>query len=166
MAETRKWQAWLAEHGPPLLLLARQRVRNVADAEDVVQEAFLRFWHSRHNARDPVAYLYACTRSHCLDWLRDRQRRARREEVAARKEPAAAPDFFAAIECDERRRLIEEALGALPHEQREVVIMKLWGNLSFAQIGQALSVPANTAASRYRYALEKLRHPLAQEPTT
>ena len=44
--------------------------------------------------------------------------------------------------------------------------MKLWGNLSFAQIGEALSVPANTAASRYRYALEKLRHPLAQEPTT
>ena len=81
-------------------------------------------------------------------------------------ELAAAPDLFTAIECDERRRLIEEALGSLPHEQREVVIMKLWGNLSFAQIGEALSVPANTAASRYRYALEKLRHPLAQEPTT
>lgn len=166
MADTRNWQTWLAEHGPPLLLLARQRVHGLADAEDIVQEAFVRFWHSRHTARDPVAYLYACTRSRCLDWLRDRQRRTRREEAVARARHVAAPDLFAAIECDERRQLIEEALRSLPHEQREVVIMKLWGNLSFAQIGQALCIPANTAASRYRYALEKLRQPLAQEPTT
>ena len=76
------------------LLLARQWVHSAADAEDIVQEAFLRFWHSRHTARDPVAYLYACTRSHCLDWLRDRHRRVRREEAAARKEQAVAPDLF------------------------------------------------------------------------
>ena len=57
------WTAWLDAHGPALVLFARQRVPGRADAEDVVQEAFLRFWRSRQRAVDPAAYLFACVRS-------------------------------------------------------------------------------------------------------
>lgn len=56
MANTDEWKAWLDEHGAALLLFARQHVRSMADAEDVLQEAFVRFWRSRHRARDPLAY--------------------------------------------------------------------------------------------------------------
>jgi RNA polymerase sigma-70 factor (ECF subfamily) len=66
---------------------------------------------------------------------------------------------------DERRRLIESALGQLPVAQREVLVMKVWGGLTFPQIAAALDVPADTAASRYRYALAKLREQLAEEPS-
>jgi len=58
-----QWTVWLEEHGPALVLLARQWVARHADAEDVVQEAFVRFWRSRQRAADPAAYLYACVKN-------------------------------------------------------------------------------------------------------
>ena len=164
MAEAGEWSQWLRRHGPAMLLLARQLVPSRADAEDVLQEAFVRFWSARHRAADPVAYLFACVRSAALDWRRGSQRRGRREEAAAQATPTAAePHFAAGLEHEERRAAVEAALAGLPENQREVVVMKLWARLTFPQIGQALGVPADTAASRYRYALEKLRGRLAEE---
>ncbi len=162
---TVPWTGWLDEHGPAMILLARQYVPCRADAEDIVQEAFVRFWRRRDRAGDAVAYLYACVRSYALEWLRGRQRRHRREEVAARTESVTDEEpFVGAAEHAERRRAIEDSLGELPESQREVVVMKIWGGLTFPQIADALGIPANTAASRYRYALEKLREQLAEEP--
>jgi len=53
--------------------------------------------------------------------------------------------------------LVQDALNRLPANQRAVVTLKIWGGLTFAEIGAALDIPPNTAASRYRYALEDLR---------
>jgi RNA polymerase sigma-70 factor (ECF subfamily) len=163
MADGRDdWAVWLDQHGPTLVLLARQWAVSRTDAEDVVQEAFVRFWRSRQRATDPAAYLYACVKHCALDWQRGLIRRVRREEAAARSESEA---FFAGpLERDERRAAIENALTGLPQEQREVLVMKIWGGLSFPQIAEALEISANTAASRYRYALTKLRQQLAEEP--
>jgi len=164
MHDGRQWDEWLTRHGPAMLLLARQIVPARADAEDVVQEAFIRFWGARDRATDPVAYLFACVRSAALDWRRMGTRRGRREEAAARPEsPGDASLFEPAVERDERRAAIEMAVAALPEAQREVLVMKVWAKLSFPQIGLALGIPADTAASRYRYALAKLRGQLAEE---
>ena len=156
------WQAWFDQHGAALVLLARQWVPGRADAEDVVQEAFVRFWRSRHRVAEPAAYLYACVKHCALDWQRGRKRRSRREEAHAR--PEAETWFADALVQDERRAAVEAALGGLPEAQREVLVLKIWGGLSFPQIAAALRVPADTAASRYRYALAKLREQLAEEP--
>ncbi len=152
---------WLDGHGPALVLFARQWVSSRSAAEDVVQEAFIRFWRSRHRVEEPVAYLFATVKHCALDWQRDRSRRSRREEVAAR--PEREPLFASPLEQDERRAAIDAALGELPESQREVLVMKIWGELSFPQIAEALRISANTAASRYRYALAKLREQLAEE---
>ena len=155
------WAAWLARHGAGLVLFARQWAPSRADAEDVVQEAFVRFWRSRGRAEDPVAYLYACVR-HCgIDWTRASGRRVRREQASVRSDDAAM--LACSLEHNERRALIEAALSSLPDAQREVVVMKVWGGLTFPQIGAALDVSHDTAASRYRYAIAKLRGQLAQE---
>ncbi|WP_148595616.1 RNA polymerase sigma factor [Aquisphaera giovannonii] len=156
------WEAWLDRHGPTLVLLARQRVGSRADAEDVVQEAFVRFWRSRHRARDATAYLYMCVRRCALSWRRGRERRLRREEAAARQEAESLLEGPA--EREERRRAIEAMLGALPEAQREVLVMKVWGGLSFPQISEVLGISANTAASRHRYAMARLRARLTEEP--
>jgi RNA polymerase sigma-70 factor (ECF subfamily) len=156
-----EWATWLDRHGPALVLLARQRVASRADAEDVVQEAFVRFWRSRHRAADPVAFLYTCVRRCALDWQRARGRRSRREQIAAR--PEADSCFAGPAEQAERRAAVEGLLSGLPEEQREVIVMKIWGGLSFPQIAESLRIPANTAASRYRYALDKLRARSAEE---
>ncbi len=152
----------LRHHGPALVLWARQWVRTHADAEDVIQNAFLRFWRSRSNANDQRAYLFACVKTAALDWQRGNQRRIHREESAARPE-AEEPLFRTSLEQKERSAVIESALWQLPEDQRQVLILKIWGSLTFPQIAQTLEIPANTAASRYRYALDKLREVLAQE---
>jgi RNA polymerase sigma-70 factor, ECF subfamily len=157
-----QWTDWLDQHGAALVLLARQWVSSRADAEDVVQEAFIRFWRSRHRVAEPVAYLYSAVKHCALDWQRGQKRQSRREEVAARSE--GEPLFDAPLEQDERRATFDAALRNLPESQREVLVMKIWGGLSFPQIAEALRISANTAASRYRYALAKLREQLAEEP--
>jgi RNA polymerase sigma-70 factor (ECF subfamily) len=156
------WTAWLDARGPALVLFARQWVPAHADAEDVVQEAFLRFWRSRQRAADPAAYLFACVRRCALEWLRGERRRSRREEAAARQEGSDLTTLVGPIEQEERRLAIEAALGQLTPEQREVVILKIWGELNIPQIASALEVPVNTAASRYRYALARLRVSLSE----
>jgi RNA polymerase sigma-70 factor, ECF subfamily len=156
-----QWTEWLDRHGAALVLFARQWVSSRADAEDVVQEGFVHFWRSRHRAMDPVAYLYACVKHCVLDWRRGRSRQSRRERAVAR--PEAESLFAGPLEQDERRARVDAALRTLPEDQREVVVMKIWGGLSFPQIAGVLRISPHTAASRYRYALAKLREPLAEE---
>jgi RNA polymerase sigma-70 factor, ECF subfamily len=156
-----QWIVWLNQYGAALVLFARQWVSSRADAEDVVQEAFVRFWRKRHRVAEPAGYLYACVKHCALDWQRDRNRQSRREWGAARRE--GEPLFAGPLEQGERRAAIETALGNLVENQRTVLVMKIWGGLSFPQIGEALQIPANTAASRYRYALAKLREQIVEE---
>jgi len=157
-----RWTDWFEQHAAALILFARQWVPSRADAEDIVQEAFIRFWRSRHRVADPTAYLYACVRHCALDWQRSRKRQLRREEATAR--PEAETLFAGPLEHDERRTSIEAALRQLPEDQRQVLVLKIWGGLSFPQVAAALRISANTAASRYRYALAKLRKQLAEAP--
>jgi RNA polymerase sigma-70 factor (ECF subfamily) len=168
MTDGQQWTTWLRRHGPAMLLLARQLVPARTDAEDVVQEAFVRFWaamrRTTEQPTDPVAYLFTCVRSAAMDWRRGTHRRGLREHAAARPEaPADASLFTARLEHEERRSAIEAALSRLPENQREVLVLKVWAKLSFPQIARALGIPPDTAASRYRYALEKLRGQLAEE---
>src|SRR5262245_29600558 len=158
---TDEWSVWLDRHGPALVLLARQWSTCRADAEDIVQEAFVRFWRSRERVEDPAAFLFACVKHCALDSRRVRGRQLRREGAIAR--PEAEPLFAPSLEQDERRTAIESALRELPDSQAEVLVMKVWGGLTFQQIATALEISANTAASRYRYALARLREHLAEE---
>jgi RNA polymerase sigma-70 factor (ECF subfamily) len=160
--ENGTWKRWFEAHGPKLLLCARQWTRTLADAEDVLQEAFVRYWrHQRQLPGDPQALLITSIRRAALDQARRDARRAAREEKAeggledraAFFEPRAGDDA-------ERRREIEAALQRLPVEQREVLVLKIWNELTFEQIAETLGIPLNTAASRYRYALAALRKEL------
>ena len=156
-----QWTDWLDQHGPALVLFARQWVSSQADAEDVVQDAFVRFWRARDRVAEPAGYLYACVKHSALDRQRQRKRQARRDEAAAR--PEAETLFAVPQEDDERGVAVSAALRHLPEDQREVLVMKIWGDLSFPQIAEALRISTNTAASRYRYALIRLREQLVQE---
>jgi RNA polymerase sigma-70 factor (ECF subfamily) len=156
-----QWTVWLDQHGAALALFARQWVASRSDAEDVVQEAFIRFWRSRQRVSEPAAYLYACVKHCALDWRRGEKRQSNREQAKARHETETL--FTDPLEQDERQVAVEAALRSLPLAQREVLVMKIWGGLSFPQIAGALQVSSNTVASRYRYALARLREQLAEE---
>jgi RNA polymerase sigma-70 factor (ECF subfamily) len=151
------WRAWLDRHEAALLLLARQHLASREEAQDAVQDGFVRFWKSRQRARDPVGFLFACVRSAAVDLRRARTARRRRERAAD------VPLFTGPREIDDRRRVLEAALGRLPREQREVLVLKVWSELTFVQIALALGISANTAASRYRYGIARLQASLSPE---
>lgn len=153
-------ETWLREHGPRLVLMARQWVPCHADAEDIVQTAFVRFWKHAAAARDPVAYLYRTVRNTAMNHHRSTARRRQHEDTAAsqpsRREPMFA-DPAAHAEQAELSEQVAAALDTLPIEQREAVVMRLWGQLSFDAIGEATDTPPRTAQSRYRYGIDALR---------
>src|SRR5437867_4383802 len=154
IASHEDWKRCFSEIAPGLLLFARQWVHSPADAEDIVQEAFVKFWRRNHKI-DNRALLYATVRSIALDLIRRDSRRARREaEAVSGTEQSIEPQF--AFE-DESQRALAAAIDLLPHEQREVLVMKIWNELTFAEIASALEISQNTAASRYRYALSALK---------
>lgn len=151
------WKTCFTQLGPALLLFARRWTNCRADAEDIVQEAFVRFWRRQHSIENR-ALLYAAVRSAALDRLRKDQRRARREAAVAFDGAESVDPPFAARE--EGQQLLAAAVERLPDEQREVVILKIWNELTFAEIANILEISQNTAASRYRYALGALKKTL------
>jgi len=160
-------QSWLSEHGPRLVLMARQWVACHADAEDIVQTALIRSWKQAASARDPVAYLYRAVRNTAMNHHRSTARRRKHEAAAAnqptRREPMFA-DPAASAEQAELGEHITAALHTLPIDQREAVVMRVWGELSFDMIGQATDAPARTAQSRYRYGIKALRKAIKSNP--
>jgi RNA polymerase sigma-70 factor, ECF subfamily len=146
---------WLSEQAPRLLLFARQWVSCHADVEDVFHTAFVRFWQQRDRVRDPIPFLYACVRSTAMNWRRAGGRREKHERAAKPQRLFATnQDRLAEAETEEA---IERALSRLPAEQREVVVMRIWGELTFPQIGEVLSISSSTADTRYRAGLKRLR---------
>lgn len=154
------WQAWLAENGPRLRLIARHWARSDADADDILQEAFVRYWkHQRHLPGDPNALIVTSIRRAAMDLGRQTDRRGKREQAVANDIETVA---LFELPDDGRHAALAEAVTKLPPEQREVVVLHQWGDLTFAQVGEQLGISANTAASRWRYALTNLKKLLAE----
>jgi RNA polymerase sigma-70 factor (ECF subfamily) len=140
-------------HAAPLVLYARQW----CDApEDVVQEAFLKLVRQSRPPEDTVAWLYRVVRHGALDSAKMARRRHQRESSAAR--PVA---WFVEPEVDGLdAETAVAALQRLPAEQREVIVARHWGGLSFEQIAEVAGCSASTAYRRYTAGVEDLREQL------
>jgi len=171
MPSSAEWRAWLAEYGPRLLLFARQQTRSHEDAEDILQEALLKLVDKLRagefvGGRDAwMPYLYTTLRRLAIDLSRRDDRRKRREDSSSADAVAARADNFhpwfeGEASGDETRDQLEHALKEIPGKFAEVIVMKIWGERTFAEIGDALGISQNTAASRYRYGLEALKRQL------
>ncbi len=139
------------QHGAGLLLFASALTGERERAQDAVHQVFLRLLETGNlsGASDPKAYLFACVRNSVLNDSKVRRRNVVLNDDSAWFEP---PDRDYAAERNLRR-----ALASVPDDQRHVIVLHVWGELTFAQIAEILDISSNTAASRYRYALAKLR---------
>jgi len=166
-----EWREWLEVNGPKMLLFARQQTRSYEDAEDVLQDAIVKLVEKIRNDEfigGPEAwqpYLYTTIRRLAIDLSRRDDRRKRREDTVGAEEVEALqetfhPWFESESSDDETRVQLEAKLKELPEKFAEVIIMKIWGERTFAEIGEALGISQNTAASRYRYGLEALKRSL------
>jgi len=146
----------LDEHSPALVLYAQQWC---ALPEDVVQEAFIRLMRERPAPINVVGWLYRVVRNEAVSASRTSGRRARHEAAsacgrAAWFKPAAddAIDAAAAV----------AALESLPMEEREVIVLRLWSQLTFEEIAELIGASTSTAHRRYENGLKTLRENWSQ----
>jgi RNA polymerase sigma-70 factor, ECF subfamily len=150
------------EHAQSLYAFLLNFTRDESDTRDMLQEVFVKL--ARHpellvGIRDERAFLIRLAHNAAIDLIRRRGTRERtKENIAA----GIISPFATTKNPDEQIFLAElaDALAELPADQRAVVHLKLWEELTFEQIAAALDIPQNTAASRYRYGLDKLRNRL------
>lgn len=143
-------------------------LRDEAATRDVLQDIFLKLAEGKVDLTgigNERSYLLKMVHHAALDLLR--RRKVRLDH--AREESGKTPGFFETQEDPDReayRQRMEEALAMLPDEQRVVVVLKLWQERTFEEISEICSIPLNTAASRYRYGIDKIRallRPLYEE---
>jgi len=136
--------------GAQLLLYGRALGLSHAEAEDVLQETFLTLMHKPELPREPENYCLRSFRNRALNYKRSLWRRLTRE-LEAKRWFDALPDESPA------EREAARCLALLPMEQREVIVLKIWHEYTFEEIGELLELSPNTAAGRYRYGLQKLK---------
>jgi RNA polymerase sigma-70 factor (ECF subfamily) len=147
------------DHAQALFAFLLNLTRDEQDTRDVLQDLFIKLARRPEllrEARDVRAFLLRLAHNAAIDLMR---RRGARQQHLDQFHAEQTPLFAATPDPDEAafRSALAGALGDLPPEQRAVVHLKLWERLTFDQIADALQIPLNTAASRYRYGLDKLR---------
>jgi RNA polymerase sigma-70 factor (ECF subfamily) len=137
-------------HGPALLAYASALLRDPSAAEDVLHQVFLNLLRGRTTlSGEPAHYLFRAVRNAALNHVRGRSREV---ELADGGVWLQSPDA-----SKETSLALQSALRTLPEEQREVVVLRIWGGLTFEDAAAVIGIPPNTAASRYRYGIAKLR---------
>jgi RNA polymerase sigma-70 factor, ECF subfamily len=162
MAATPDMQRLYDDHAPALFAFLLNLLRNDADTRDVLQELFIKLARRPDlmaEARDERGFLLRLAHNAAIDLMRRRGTRGRNYDLLASE---LINVFAKSAEPDEQvfREKLGEALGELPPDQRAVVHLKLWEALTFEAIAETLEIPLNTAASRYRYGIDKLRERL------
>ena len=150
------------DHAQALFGFLLNLTRNEADTRDLLQEVFIKLAKRTgglESLKDERAFLLRLAHNLAIDLIRRRGARQRNYDQMAVEMDSI---FAAAEDADEGafRKALSAALGELPAEQRAVVHLKLWEGATFDRIAELLDIPPNTAASRYRYGLDKLRERL------
>lgn len=152
-------------HAPTLFRFLIRLTGDEAEVKDILQDIFIRLAREPDllaGVAAPRSYLFRMAHRLAID-------RARREEALARyaqrahaegEQPPPAVPSGAKVDDHWRRDQLGVALTGLPAEQRAVLLLKIWEGLTFAEIAETLEISPDTAASRYRYALNKLRDAL------
>jgi len=151
------WQeALYRDKAAELILYGRALGLSHAEAEDVAQDVFLEMLGREQIPEQPARYLVRSFRNRTFNYRRSLWRRLTREFESQRwfeRGPGESAAERAAVQC----------LQQLPPPQREVIVLKVWHELTFEEIGELLGLSPNTAAGRYRYGLEKIRTSLKGE---
>jgi RNA polymerase sigma-70 factor (ECF subfamily) len=168
--------ALVRRHQTPLFNFALRQLRAQSQAEDVVQEAFVRVVQNAHEFKHEARFttwVYTITRNLCIDQLRKRALRRHASLDDSRTGEEGDPtlgeqtaDSRASVEREatgtELKERIVKALDTLPDEQREVFLLREIAGLPFKEIAEVTGIAENTVKSRMRYALERLQEALAE----
>ncbi|MFL5328492.1 MAG: RNA polymerase sigma factor [Gemmataceae bacterium] len=132
-------------------------LREPADAEDVMQEAFLQLWNRAEqydpNKASPLGWLILIARSRALDLLR----RRKPGQMDPNVDPGFEPDMSLGLIQDESRAQVRSALMRLPPDQREVIRLAFLASMTHEQIAASLGMPLGTVKTRIRLGLHRMK---------
>jgi RNA polymerase sigma factor (sigma-70 family) len=143
----------VAQGAAGLALYARQWL-DAAGADDAVQEALVALLAERRPPANPAAWMYRAVRNAAIDQARSATRRRRREEVAAMSRRELFMDHADALIDSETAADCLERLSA---DQREIVVLRIWGELGFVEIADVMHLAVSTVHQRYHLALRRMR---------
>jgi RNA polymerase sigma-70 factor, ECF subfamily len=168
--DARAFDELYAAHRHGLWRFIRRSVQNPAATDDVFQECWSRVIAHRENYRPEARFatwLYRIAHNCCMDHWRKGGRRARREtaddDAVAGAADEANPEPLAAVLEGEAGERLAAAIDGLPEEQRAAFLLYVEGGLSVAEIGETTGVNPETAKSRLRYAVARLKQALGQD---
>lgn len=156
-------------HAGMLLAMVRRILADRSDAEEIVQEVFLQAWHqaARYDPRRSAVstWLVLIARSRAIDRLRTRRVVARTLDSFQQEKPErhTSPDEGSAVQRAQQRVRVREVLGSLPAEQRQVLELAFYGDLSQSEIAERTGTPLGTVKTRTLLAMKKLRQALNDE---
>ncbi len=157
------WKDWLNENASRLLAYARQRCESMEEAEDVLQDALIKLWHyqEERDYRPPdIPLAFSVLRYIGLDHGRKKGRQEKRNQKIVQFQSGQDEWLDPTAEDTEDAIILRREVDQLPEKLREVLVLKIWSGLTFAEIADLLKISNNTAASRYRYALQQLQKKL------
>lgn len=157
--ENEKVKKIYEDYGEPLFHYLLFLLSNKADAEDVLENLFLKIVRHQKRifrTRNLKSYLFAIARNEARDFIKVQIKNRKLQEKMANTllEPREKNISF------EEKEKVNLALSELPVEQKEVITLKIWQGFTFREISRILKVSSDTCASRYRYAIEKLKEKL------
>jgi RNA polymerase sigma factor (sigma-70 family) len=153
MGEADRLAQLVVERLAALTLFARQWL-DAASAEDVVQEALTSLLMQRKSPDDPVAWMFRAVRNAAIDHCRTSANRWRREQSVAE---ARGEWFESRMDAAIDARSAEQALKQLEPTDRQIIVLRIWGDLGLAAIARILEMGTTTVHDRYAAALQKLR---------
>jgi RNA polymerase sigma-70 factor (ECF subfamily) len=162
--DAEAFRTLVERHGPGLYSFLAYRLGSRADADDAYAEVMMKIWQNAERYEESgrlKAWLYTIAHRTALDRLRKGDSISLTAELEG---TAASPEAGPERQAESRQvsERFQQALAALPEEQREVFLMREYSGLSFAEISKALGCPLGTALARMRYAVLKLRRELEE----
>ena len=164
------WEPWLHANCPRLMLYARQQTRSQEDAEDVLQEALVQLANTVESGdfqggkEQWVAYAISAIRNLATDSIRRTTTRRTYEQSVVPSKTEENPWLRCLHDDELRRRHVETVLRSMQDDYAEVLILRIWEELTFQQIADVTGDNLFTITSRYRRALKIFRDKLAVNP--
>jgi len=160
------FRAIYEKYAGDMLNLAGNLLDDKIGAEDIVQDVFIKLVVSVEKFRltgSLKSYLATCVANRSRDYIRKRLRQRNAKIKQAEETPAEIHSTGHLAINSEQLQKLADAMTELPYEQREVIALRIHGNMRFRQIAELQNVSTKTAQSRYRYGLDKLRSTLNGE---